>query len=118
MYCQSSNPVNHFSKLGNDSDISLHKNNFIDRKGQLQADFLNVANHANRVFFLSKNRPLADSFIESRCLLACLSPSHAIFFCVWELVQASLVPELVHASVAIAWSPKNGEVFRIGPQVT
>ena len=36
------------------------------------------------VYFFSKNRPLADSFIESRCPSVCLfvclmSPSHAIF---------------------------------------
>ena len=31
------------------------------------------------------------------------------FFCVGELVHASLVRELVYASVAHAWSPKNGD---------
>ena len=36
------------------------------------------------------------------------------FFCVRELVHASLVRGLVHASVALAWSPKNGELFRNG----
>ena len=45
----------------------------------------------------------ADSIIESRCpsvyLSVYLSPSHAIF-CVGELVHASLVRELVYASVA------------------
>ena len=36
------------------------------------------------------------------------------FFCVRELLHASLIRELVHAFVALAWSPKNGEVFQIG----
>ena len=31
------------------------------------------------------------------------------FFCVGELVHASLVQELVYASVAHAWSPRNGD---------
>ena len=58
----------------------------------------------------------------SVCLSVSLSPSHAIFCAcglvhasiVRGLVQASIVRGLMHASVALAWSPKNGEVFRIG----
>ena len=42
-------------------------------------------------------------------------PSHLIF-CVPELLHASLVQELVHASVAIAWSPKNGVAVKSEPQ--
>ena len=41
-------------------------------------------------------------------------PSPCNFFCVRGLVDASLVRGLVHASIALAWSPKKGEVFRIG----
>ena len=41
-------------------------------------------------------------------------PDCVCVFCVRELVHATLVRELVHASVALAWSPKNREVFRIG----
>ena len=54
-------------------------------------------------------------------LSAYLSSSHAVF-CVWKLVHASLVRELVHASVAQAWSPKNGDqiqaslAVKSGPQ--
>ena len=59
----------------------------------------------------SKNRPLGR-FFHRVDMSVCPLPMQ--FFCVQELVHASLVRELVHASVALAWSPKNGEVFRIG----
>ena len=48
----------------------------------------------------------------SVCVSVCPLPMR--FFGVRELVHASLVRGLVHASVALAWSHKNGEVFRIG----
>ena len=48
------------------------------------------------------------------CVSVRVCPLPMPFFCVRGLVHASLVRGLVHASVALAWSPKNGEVFRIG----
>ena len=42
-----------------------------------------------------------------------MSPSHAIFFA-WTGAERPSSVDWCGASLALAWSPKNGEVFRIG----
>ena len=61
------------------------------------------------LFFL-KNRPLADSFIESQCPSVCLSPSHAIFFEAshWpsDHMTSHLRSKVTPKSSGQKWAPK------------
>ena len=85
-----------------------------------QSEARPTRNSSQSFNFFSSNRLIGPIWSSSRDVrlwrlagwLGCPLPMR--FFCVRELVHASLNRGLVHASVALAWSSKNGEVFRIG----
>ena len=63
----------------------------------------------------SPNRPLGPfGLVVAMSVPDFVCPLPMQFVCVLGLVHTSLVRGPVHASLALAWSPKNGELFRIG----
>ena len=69
---------------------------------------------------LSSNWPTGPIWSSSRdvcprlCDFVTLSPSHAIFLGPWTGAERHSSEDWCGASLALAWSPKNGDVFRNG----